>query len=54
MPVVFHLHVKAPGIPQLSALCGGSFHSEDKLMLCSNYLSQKVICKHPFNMTFAF
>lgn len=54
MPVVFHLHVKAPGIPQLSALWGGSFHSEPKLMLCSDYLSQKAICKSQFNMSFAF
>lgn len=54
MPVVFHLHVKAHGMPQLSALWGGSFHSEDKLMLCSNYLSQKVICESQFNMAFVF
>lgn len=53
MPVVFHLHVKAPGIPQ-RALWGGSFHSENKLVLCSNYLSHKMICKIQFNMIFAF
>lgn len=53
MPVVFHLHVKAPGLPQC-ALWGGSFHSEDKLVLCSNYPSHKVIRKIQFNMTFAF